>query len=141
MISDVFATMFFLFPELCEYDNEIPPMPETCYLASIPINDACWLFMLMGSAKLAENMAYNFMGQDQPPNDAEVIDVFKEAANVVAGNLLTRIPGCKGSLGIPRVGKAKSVRPARLDGSEGAMVFNVDGEFCMVILKDGSRGK
>lgn len=36
-------------------------------------------------------MAKNLLGTDQPIAEADLIDVFKEAASVIAGNLIARL--------------------------------------------------
>lgn len=137
VISEVFETMFFLFPELVESEDDLPPMPEVYFKASIRFNGNNWYLILAGSEKLAEIMARNFLAQGEPVDDAEIADVFREAINVIAGNFLTKLNKNRDRtfIGIPEVEKCKVLSVEDTVGDLWELSFNVDDEFCRVWIK------
>jgi hypothetical protein len=112
-------------------------MPRDYFKASIYLNDDKWLLILRGSERLAEAMTKNFLGQEGSVDELEIADVFREAVNVIAGNLLMKLGGKKRiSLGIPEVEKCRKFSRGKTKrGFIGGLLFNVDGEFCEVWIK------
>ncbi len=138
VIFSVFETMFFLFPEVVENEKDLPDMPKDYFKSTLRLNDNKWLLILLGSEKLAEAMAKNFLGHVGPVDESEIADVFREAVNVIGGNFLMKLGNRDHvSLGVPEVEKCR-----RFPGEEtardfcGGLSFNVDNEFCGVCIKD-----
>jgi hypothetical protein len=137
VIFKVFETMFFLFPEVIENQEDVTDMPRDYFKARIHLNDNKWLLILLGSEKLAEAMTKNFLGQEGSVDEFQVADVFREAVNVIAGNFLMKLGGKKRiSLGIPEVEKCRRFsRDETKKNFFGGALFNVDNEFCEVLIK------
>ncbi len=137
VIFSVFDTMFFLFPEAVESEKDLPALPDDYFRAFLHLNDNKWLLILRGSEKLADTMAKNFLGQEGPVDESDVADVFREAANVIAGNFLLKLGGeDRVSIGVPEVEKCRRFhREETVRKFDGDLLFNLGGEFCEVSIK------
>jgi len=87
---EVFETMFFLFPESLKEASVL--FTDAAFQAWVPITGPkSFQVGLTVSPALAQKMATNFLGleEDGLPED-KLEDVLREAANMVAGNFLSR---------------------------------------------------
>ena len=91
VVLDVFENMYFMFPEVIGEDDPVPPFPESCFKVRVALKNGSEVLMLYCSEKLVAEMAGNLLGADQPIAEADLIDVSKETANVIAGNLVTSL--------------------------------------------------
>ncbi|MCK4389077.1 MAG: chemotaxis protein CheX [Desulfobacterales bacterium] len=91
VVLDVFENMYFMFPEVIAEDDPEPSFPESCFKATVAVKNGSEMFVLYGSEKLVVDMAKNLLGTDRPVAEAELMDVFKESANIISGNLVTAL--------------------------------------------------
>ncbi|MBW2108608.1 MAG: chemotaxis protein CheX [Deltaproteobacteria bacterium] len=123
-VQDVFETMFFMFPEPLGKDDTAPWVSELIFLARVGLKNTPHAVVLHASETLAHHMAAAIIGTDRPIPEAEVLDVLKEAVNMVGGCLVTFLNLHKQvSLDVPQA--------ERLDSSpllKSATVYDVDGE-------------
>ena len=132
VVLNVFENMYFMFPEVIGEGDPVPSFPESCFKARVSIQNSSEILVLYGSEKPVVGMANNLLGTDQPIGEVDLVDVFKEAANVVAGNLLTTLALDDG------VGYNVPVAE-RLDtcselSTVAGTIFNVDDEFFKVAV-------
>ena len=134
-VLDVFENMYFMFPEAIAEDDPVPSFPASCFDARIAFKNRSEVLMLRGSEQLVVGMAKNFLGTDQLIAETDLIDVFKEAANVIAGEVITRLSF--DSSVAPDVPVAERLQPcSELPTAPGAQeaIFNVDDEFLKVAV-------
>lgn len=135
VVLDVFENMYFMFPEVIAEDTPLPSFPESCFKTSVAVKNGSEVLMLYGSEQLVVDMAKNFLGADEPIAEDGLIDVFKEAANVIAGNLITRL-ALDSSIALD-VPVADRLQPcSELPTAPGAQeaIFNIDDEFLKVAV-------
>ncbi|NVM22078.1 MAG: chemotaxis protein CheX, partial [Desulfobacterales bacterium] len=101
-VLDVFGDMYFMFPEPVGEDEGVSFSAESCFRARVPLENSSEGLLLYGSEQLVADMAKNILGPDQTIGEDELLDVFKETANVIAGNLVSRLGvDSDAALGIP----------------------------------------
>jgi hypothetical protein len=134
VVGDVFQKMYFMFPEPLYEDDPVPSLPEPCFRAKVGIKNSPKVVMLYGSEQLVIGMARNLLGTDQAPEEGDLIDIFREAANVIAGNLIVTLTLERGvRLDIPVAEKMQTC--SELETLPGT-TFNVDNEFFKLALKE-----
>lgn len=131
-VPDVFEKMYFMFPvPIIEDDPELS-FPESCFKAAVAVKDSSELFVLYGSEKLVMDMAGSFLGTDKVIEESDLVDVFKEAANVIAGNIITTL-SLDGSVGLD-VPVAERLRDCSELLTAQGIVFNIDDAFFRVVV-------
>ncbi|MBW2108105.1 MAG: chemotaxis protein CheX [Deltaproteobacteria bacterium] len=131
VVPHVFEGMYFMFPEVIREDLQ-PPMPTLCFRASVAIQNSPFKVVVYGSEKLVQDMAAALLGEGQGVTEKDLKDIFKEAANLIGGNLVTSLAFDKDLvLDVPEVEVLDS--PADSDTEPGT-VFDVDGEFLKVAV-------
>lgn len=135
--SEVLETMFYLVPEDLEGGS---PGGEGEYVVEIPIEGGGTkaAIYLSFSSNLAEQMAANFLAEGEV-SQPMIIDVLKEAANMMGGNLVSALDK-KGEwkLGQPQVYQGVEAY-GMVIGLEPVCEFDVDGEILRVYAA-GRRG-
>jgi hypothetical protein len=85
-------------------------------------------------------MAKNLLGTDRPIAETDLIDVFKETANVIAGNLITRLAFDSSiALDVPvaeRLQTCSELRPA--PGAQEVML-DFEGQFLKAAVVTSDR--
>ncbi len=136
IVLGVFENMYFMFPEPLSADDPLPTFPESCFRARIAVKNGLPEIVLYGSAQLVSNMAGNFLGSAEGLGESDLIDIFKEAANVIAGNLMTSL-ALDSSLGLDVPVAERMQACSELQTAPG-VVFNIDNEFLKVTVVDSS---
>ena len=131
-VPDVFEKMYFMFPELVLEDDLELSFPESCFKATVAVKNSSELIVIYGSEKLVMDMAGSFLGTDQVIKDSDLVDVFKEAANVIAGNIVTNL-SLEGSIGLD-VPVAERLRDCSESRKVQGIVFNINNSFFMVAV-------
>ena len=132
VVRNVFEGMYFMFPETMETEDN-PSLPKSCFKASVGIKNSPLKVVMYGSEKLVKDMAAAFLGTDQPVDDNDLVDVFKEATNLIGGNLVNTLNLDKGvGLDVPEV---EIVETSGDLVSEPGTFFDVDGEFLKATVK------
>ncbi|ETR74196.1 MAG: hypothetical protein OMM_06477 [Candidatus Magnetoglobus multicellularis str. Araruama] len=90
-IHDVFENMYFMFPERTRLSPDIFSFPISCYMAQTQLIKDSQSFDLYGDNNLVNKMAMNFLGEKRAFEHVELIDIFREATNVIIGNYLSAI--------------------------------------------------
>lgn len=138
-VGTVFPQMFFMFPVIaCAGDmTENSRYNGPCYASYVAIRGNEEIVVeCLGSEKLVVGMAENFIGVQGTIGEAELLDVFRETANVVAGNLVHAFGmGSEADLQVPSVVKLKRCPEAGAAG----ITFDVDGEFFKVCVTQTNR--
>ncbi|KPA13447.1 hypothetical protein MHK_006344 [Candidatus Magnetomorum sp. HK-1] len=88
-ICDVFENMYFMFPELITHSFNQFSFPLACYNTEVSLVEDKTNFYLFGAQLLVRKMAINFLGEERFFEQDELIDVFKEATNVIVGNFIS----------------------------------------------------
>lgn len=131
----VFENMYFMFPEVIAEDIPLPSFPESCFKASVAVKNGSEVLMLCGSEQLVVDMAKNFLGVEEPIAEGGLIDVFKEAANVIAGNLITRLAlNSSIALDVPMAERLQPCSELPTDPGAQEAIFNIDDEFLKVVV-------
>ncbi len=135
VVLDVFEKMYFMFPEVIAEDDPVPSFPESCFKASVAVKNGSEVLMLYGSEQLVVDMAKNFLGVHEPIAEGDLIDIFKEAANVIAGNIITRLAiDSSIALDVPVAERMQaSSEPPTAPRAQEA-IFNIDDEFLKVAV-------
>lgn len=140
VVLDVFENMYFMFLEVIGEDDPVPPFPESCFKARVAVKNGSPAFILYASEQLVADMAKNLLGADQPITEADLIDVFKESANVTAGNLVTSLAlDASLALDVPvaeRVQPCSEFRPA--PGAQEVM-FDFEGQLLKVAVETSNK--
>ena len=132
VVRDVFEGMYFMFPEMLEPEDRLP-VPKSCFKARVGIKNSPLEVELYGSKKLVRDMAAAFLGTDQAFDDNDLVDIFKEATNLIGGNLVNTLELDKNvALEVPEVEIVESA--GELESYPGT-VFDVDGEFFKAAVK------
>ncbi|MBW2147227.1 MAG: hypothetical protein JRG73_14885 [Deltaproteobacteria bacterium] len=140
VISDVFETMFFLFPQPLEEESDSLRElvnGQRCVAGHISLlgAEACELRILV-PVDLGVKMAANFLGkEDAGVEESELFDVIMETANMVGGNLLNDLdPSGAKSISVPG---AQWLCPKDMDTviKDRMIVFDVDGIPFVVVLE------
>jgi len=87
--SDVFENMYFMFPEHVKNPDSHFSFPIQCYRAHSNFIKEKGSLSIFGTDRLVNQMAMNFLGEKRNFEHLELIDVFREAANVIVGNYIT----------------------------------------------------
>ena len=135
VVLDVYENMYFMFPEVIGKDDPVPAFPESWFKARVAVKNSPVEFMLYSSERLVVDMAKNLLGTDQPLIEAELVDVFKESANVVAGGLVTSLAlDTNVRVDIPVAERLENC--PELPGPPGTqeVVFNFEGELLKVAV-------
>jgi hypothetical protein len=127
VVGDVFQKMYFMFPEALGEDASVPFLPGSCFRAKVGMKNGPKVVMLYGSEQLVIGMARNLLGTDQVPKESDLVDIFKEAANVIAGNLIVTLT-LDGSVRLEIPVAEKMQTCSELETSPGT-TFNIDNEF------------
>jgi hypothetical protein len=88
-INEVFENMYFMFPEHIVNPSSHFTFPIQCYVAHSNFINEKGLLSIFGTENLVNQMAMNFLGEKRAFEHFELIDVFREAANVIVGNYIT----------------------------------------------------
>ncbi|MBW2108264.1 MAG: chemotaxis protein CheX [Deltaproteobacteria bacterium] len=124
-VQDVFETMYFMFPEPIGSQDNMAYAPESCLEARVNLKNSPHVMVLQGSDKLAHDMAAGLLGTDRPIQPDELVDVFKEAANMIAGGLVTALNlDNRIQLDVPRVKRLPSCLIPKT-----VTVFDIDGQW------------
>lgn len=91
VVSEVFGDMYFMFPDVIEENGPPPPFHKACIKASVAFKNGSYQVFLCASERLVEEMARNLLGETDSGVQIDLIDVFREATNVIAGNLVTKL--------------------------------------------------
>jgi hypothetical protein len=140
VVLHVFENMYFMFPEVIAEDEPVPSFPESCFKAGVAVKNGSETLMLYSSEQLVVDMAKNLLGADQPFAETDLIDVFKETANVIAGNLMTRL-GLDSSVALD-VPVAERLQPcSELRPVPGAreVMFDFEGQLLKVAVVTSDR--
>jgi hypothetical protein len=130
VVLDVFENMYFMFPEAIAEGDPAPSVPESCFKASVAVKNNSGVLTLYCSEQLVADMANNLLGADQPISEADLIDVFKEAANVIAGNLVTALAlDSDILLDVPVAEKLRTCSELRTAIGPGEVMFDCEGQF------------
>ena len=125
VVGEVFENMYFMFPELVQEHDIDSPLTDSCFKATVKVIGASQIFVLYASEQLVKDMTNNLLGADEALNQNNLVDMFTETANVIAGNLMTALAlDTSVSLDIPITERLKICSEARR--AAGAM-FSVDG--------------
>jgi len=131
-VPRVFEEMYFMFTEPIVEDDPSFFSPESCFKARIGVKNSSEFLVLYGSEKLVKGMAYNLLGKDKPIKETDLIDIFKESANVIAGNIVTTLSlDVSVGLSVPmaeRLGDCSELQSAQ------GIVFNIDNAFFKVSI-------
>lgn len=127
VVGHVFQKMYFMFPEALGEDDPVPTLPGSCFRARVGMKNGLEVVVLYGSEQLVISMARNLLGTDQAPEESDLIDIFREVANMIAGNLILSLtPDSRVRLDIPVAERMQVCSELRaLPGT----VFNIDDEF------------
>ena len=126
VVRNVFESMYYMFPETLEAQDQ-PRVPESFFRAGVGIKNSPMQVVLYGSKKLVNEMATALLGSDRPIKEDECIDIFREATNLIGGNLVNAMNLDKSvGLGVPEVQLVDTVKEP--DTGTGT-VFDIDGEF------------
>ena len=137
VVADVLENMYFIFPERLESEASESLFPEPPYKATVGVKNGSAVFAFFASEPLLRTMAKNLLGVDQVTQESDLADVFRETANMIAGNLVTELAfDANVSLEIPVVERAKS---AQLEKSTSVSCFTLDDEpfKVAVLLRNG----
>jgi len=88
-ILNVFENMYYMFPEKQMNNDDHFSFPLSCFYTKVSFCTNQKKIILWGTKQLAAKMAKNFLGEDRAFSNAELIDIFKEAANVIIGNFIS----------------------------------------------------
>jgi len=88
-IVQIFENMYFMFPQRTAYSPNRFAFPMKCYLAQTQFINDKHAFRLIAAENLVSKMAMNFLGEKRPFEYTELIDIFREAANVIVGNFIS----------------------------------------------------
>ena len=134
-VLHVFESMYFMFPEVITEDEPVPSFPASCFKARIALKNRSDILMLHGSEQLVMGMAKNLLGTEQPIAETDLIDVFKEAANVIAGDLVLKLSF--DSSVAPDIPVAERLQPCselRPDPGAREAIFSIDDELLKVAV-------
>jgi len=134
VVGDVFQKMYFMFPEALGEDASAPSLPMSCFRAKVRMKNGPKVVTLYGSEQLVIGMARNLLGTDHAPKERDLIDIFKEAANVIAGNLIVSLT-FDGSIRLDIPVAERMQNCSELETSPGT-VFNIDGQFFKLALTE-----
>jgi len=88
-VNKIFEDMYFMFPEQIITPEDHFSLPMRCYIARTQFKkDKCAL-VIYAEDQLVNQMAMNFLGEKRAFENIELIDIFREAANVITGNYIT----------------------------------------------------
>jgi len=132
VVLDVFENMYFMFPEAITEDDPVPSLPEKCFRAMVAVKNSSEAFMLYCSEQLVVDMARNLLGRDRAIPEADLVDVFKETANIIAGNLVTTL-ALDGSVDLDFPVAERLQDRSELRTPPG-LIFNIDNEFLKATL-------
>lgn len=131
----MFENMYFMFSEAIAEDDPVPSFSGPYFKAGIAVKNASQVLMLYGSEQLVVDMAKNLLGTDQPIAKADLIDVFKEAASVIAGNLIARLAlDSSITLDVPVAERLQACSERRTAQGAREVVFNVGEQFLKVAV-------
>lgn len=136
VVRDVFESMYFMFPEAIEEGDPAPPLPESCFKAGVGVKNGSEVFVLYASDKLVMDMAKSLFGTDQPVEEADLVDTFREAANIIGGNLVTALE-LDNSVGLDVPDAERLQTCSELAIAQGA-VFDIDSAFFKVTVMEPS---
>jgi hypothetical protein len=125
--------MYFMFPEVLSNDASEHPFAASHFRATVGVRNGSAVFAFSASDPLVRRMAKNILGVDHDPQESDLVDVFKEAANMIAGNLVTELafdPSV--SLEVPAVQRTQVPQKA-VPGS--CSFFSLDDEPFMVSVQ------
>ena len=130
VVSDVFENMYFLFPEPLRQAEEIVSLPKSCFRASVKIQNRSEVLVLCASEQLVTTMAKNFLGTEKLVDETDLIDAFKEAANIISGNLVTRLAFNSNVVpDIPVAERSQDCSELASPAGKNEVIFNIDDEY------------
>jgi len=88
-VSQIFEDMYFMFPEQISDPDTQFSLPMHCYVAHTEFIKESGSLFFYAEDKLVNQMAMNFLGEKRSFERIELMDIFKESANVIAGNYIT----------------------------------------------------
>jgi hypothetical protein len=127
VVGDVFENMYFMFPETIEKDDMTVSVPDSCFKARVRVRNGSEVFILYASERLVKDMAKNLLGSQEAVKEGHLVDMFTEAANVIAGNLVTAL-ALDASIGLD-IPVAQRLTICSEAGTVPGTMFNIDGEY------------
>lgn len=126
VVGDVFEQMYFMFPEEVDVSEAAGVQGKECLEARVGFKSGDMGLVISGAVPLVQEMAANMFGSENIPSYEDVVDVIREAANIIAGNVINEW-GASESLtpDIPAVEKITGL--AKLQSGP-ALCLNFDGE-------------
>jgi hypothetical protein len=88
-VNEIFEKMYFMFPEQLSKPDSHFSLPINCYVARSSFVKEKGTTILYAENNLVNQMAENFLGEKRPFEHLELIDIMREAANVIVGNYIT----------------------------------------------------
>jgi chemotaxis protein CheY-P-specific phosphatase CheC len=88
-INHIFENMYFMFPEQIPNPESHFSLPKHCYSGHTHFIKDQGALMLVAESNLVTQMAKNFLGEKRSFDHIELVDIFREATNVIAGNYIT----------------------------------------------------
>ncbi|MBF0449158.1 MAG: chemotaxis protein CheX [Candidatus Magnetomorum sp.] len=88
-LCNVFENMYYMFPERIIHSYDQFSFPLLCFYTQVPFCENQKRFYLYAAKLLVTKMAKNFLGEERSFEDDELIDIFREAANVIIGNFIS----------------------------------------------------
>ncbi|NVM22664.1 MAG: hypothetical protein HWN68_12905 [Desulfobacterales bacterium] len=131
----VFETMYFMCPEVVAEAGPVPSVPKCCFKARVAVKNSSEVLMLYGSEQLVMEMGKNLLGTDWPIAESYLIDVFKEAAGVIAGNLVTALAlDSSIAIDVPVAERLDDCSQLRRHSGDREVVFNIGDEFFKIAV-------
>jgi chemotaxis protein CheY-P-specific phosphatase CheC len=134
-VSQIFEDMYYMFPELISDPDTQFSLPMHCYVSHTEFIKENGSLFFYAEEKLLDQMAMNFLGENRSFERIELIDIFREAANVIAGNYITATnKPPKVSFKIPVVDTIIVTSWDNDSSFEIDCVYNIENYFFRIIL-------
>jgi hypothetical protein len=88
-VNEIFETMYFMFPEQITKPDSHFSLPLQCYVSRTNFVKQKGTTIIFAENSLVNQMAMNFLGEKRSFEHIELIDIMREAANVIVGNYIT----------------------------------------------------
>ncbi|WP_028314300.1 chemotaxis protein CheX [Desulfatibacillum aliphaticivorans] len=88
VVLTVFEQMYFMFPQEVGMKDASECKGDETYIANVGLKNGGLEVTIAGSAGLCEKIASAMFGEDRELTQKDVEDVFREAANIIMGNLI-----------------------------------------------------
>jgi chemotaxis protein CheY-P-specific phosphatase CheC len=134
-VNKIFEDMYFMFPEHIMKPETHFSIPIQCYVAKTQLKREKSAIFIYAEDHLVNQMAMNFLGEKRNFGHIELLDIFKEAANVIAGNYLTasnKPPEV--SFDIPVVNKTSIVSWDKDHSCQIDLIYDIEKYFFRIAL-------